>query len=395
MNYILFDDADTPNLYPLTWTKPISELRIGILTMKERWEKLLGQKISLLPAAYLREKFPLIQEQENLLINSAVLPDLDFINEIQNIQTNEVLIQDEKILAFRTSYWDGNSFSPEKITAGFLQKKCTKEQPLIKYPWDIFTRNEIVLKEDFKLITKGKKSQKLSNTVHCPAPERVFLEEGARVEYAVLNPGAGYIYVGKNAEIMEGCLVRGSLAMGESSVLKLGTKIYGATTLGPHCKVGGELNNSILQGYSNKAHDGFLGNSVIGEWCNLGADTNNSNLKNNYAPVKMWNYPKERFINTGLQFCGLIMGDHSKCGINTMFNTGTVIGVSSNIYGSGFPRQFVPSFSWGSSAGMKTYQIKKAFETAELVMSRRNKQLEETDKKILQYIFEQSQKFRH
>ncbi|MGB1307109.1 MAG: glucose-1-phosphate thymidylyltransferase, partial [Flavobacteriales bacterium] len=216
----------------------------------------------------------------------------------------------------------------------------------------------------------------------------------AKVEHAILNASTGPIYVGKDAEIMEGSIVRGPLAMCENSVLKMGAKIYGATTLGPYCKVGGEVNNSVLLGYSNKGHDGFLGNSVLGEWCNLGADTNNSNLKNNYAEVKLWSYQSERFVNTGLQFCGLIMGDHSKCGINTMFNTGTVVGVSANVFGAGFPRNFVSSFSWGGSAGYMTYRLNKVFEVAEKVMQRRAIEFNQVEKDILTEVFELTKSYR-
>ncbi len=247
---------------------------------------------------------------------------------------------------------------------------------------------------DFKLITEGRKSQKISSTNHFVQEERIFIEEGAKIEFATLNPNGGYIYIGKDAEIMEGALIRGSLSLGEHSTIKMGAKIYGATTIGPHSKVGGEINNSVIFGYSNKAHDGFLGNSVIGEWCNLGADTNNSNLKNNYAPVRIWNYRQNRFIHTELQFCGLIMGDHSKSAINTMFNTGTVVGVSSNIFGSGFPRNFIPSFSWGGDKGFSTYTIEKAFETAEIVYKRRGLEFDKLEKDILETIFQQTKKYR-
>ena len=260
--------------------------------------------------------------------------------------------------------------------------------------WHIFEYNDDCIKSDFKLITEGRISELISETNACTNPENIFLEEGAKVEHAILNASTGPIYVGKNAQIMEGCIVRGPLAMCENSVLKMGAKIYGATTLGPYCKAGGEVNNSLLMGYSNKSHDGFLGNSVLGEWCNLGADTNNSNLKNNYAEVRLWNYPSERFINTGLQFCGLVMGDHSKCGINTMFNTGSVVGVSANIYGTGFPRNFVPSFSWGGSAGYVSYHLNKVFEVAEKVMQRRAVDFNQVEKDILVKIFELTKSYR-
>ena len=251
---------------------------------------------------------------------------------------------------------------------------------------DIFSYNHHCIESDFESLTKNRISQKLSSSNQLISPEHIFVEEGAVVEHAILNASNGPIYIGKNAEIMEGCLIRGPLAMCEHSVLKMGAKIYGANTVGPFCKVGGEVTNSVFQSYSNKGHDGFLGNSVIGEWCNLGADTNNSNLKNNYAEVKLWNYSHDRFENTGLQFCGLVMGDHSKCGINTMFNTGTVVGVSANIFGAGFPRNFIPSFSWGGSSGYITFKLNKAYEVAHKAMQRRSKSFDEVEKSILDHV---------
>ncbi len=243
-------------------------------------------------------------------------------------------------------------------------------------------------------MTKNRVSSELDSSNNFTEQENIFIEAGASIRFVTLNPAGGYIYIGKDAEIMEGSLIRGSLAMCNNSVLKLGAKIYGAVTIGPFSKIGGEVNNSVIQGYSNKAHDGFLGNSVIGEWCNIGADTNNSNLKNNYTEVKLWNYNEERFILSGLQFCGLIMGDHSKCGINTMFNTGTVVGVSANIFGSGFPRNFIPSFSWGGKSGFSTYNLSKAIETAAIVMKRRSIKFDDKEKFIFKKIFENSSKYR-
>jgi UDP-N-acetylglucosamine diphosphorylase/glucosamine-1-phosphate N-acetyltransferase len=266
-------------------------------------------------------------------------------------------------------------------------------QHISKCP-DIFSMNGSELEKDFAAITKGRKSAPISATNTVMAPEKVFLEEGAIVECAVLNGSSGPIYIAKDAEIMEGSLVRGPFSLGEHSQLKLGAKIYGPTTIGPHCKVGGEVNNCVIFGYSNKAHDGFIGNSVIGEWCNLGADTNTSNLKNNYAEVKLWNYPAEKYLKTGMQFCGTIMGDHSKCGINTMFNTGTVIGVSANIFGAGYPRNFIPDFSWGGAQGFETFSIAKSFEVAKIVFSRRGLVFDEIEQDILVYVFNETQKFR-
>ena len=245
------------------------------------------------------------------------------------------------------------------------------------------------------MITKNRKSQPIPAGVNTVNQENIFLEEGAKLTFCTLNASTGPIYIGKDAEIMEGCIVRGALAMCDNSVLKLGAKIYGATTIGPHSKVGGEVNNSVLMGYSNKGHDGFLGNSVLGEWCNLGADTNNSNLKNNYAEVRLWDYNTGRFAKTGLQFCGLMMGDHSKCGINTMFNTGTVVGVSANIFGSGFPRNFIPSFSWGGASGFTVYKTNKVFEVANEVMKRRKISFDDIEKRILENVYELTKQYRN
>ena len=393
MNIILFDQINHENLLPLTFTRPISDLRIGILKIKDKWEKHLKTTVSVLTENYLQTKFPIKIEVENLLINASVIPNKNIINEINNLELGQLLVKNDTPIALVLKNFRVKSFDFTKFN-NFEQIEAKSEFLSINYPWDIFSKNGEEIKNDFKLLTKGKTSQKLSKTVNAIQIENIFLEEGAKVEFATLNPNGGYMYIGKNAEIMEGAIVRGSLAMCEYSTLKLGAKIYGATTIGPHSKVGGEVNNSVIQGYSNKGHDGFLGNSVLGEWCNLGADTNNSNLKNNYSEVKLWNYKKKGFAKSGLQFCGLIMGDHSKCGINTMFNTGTVVGVSANIFGDGFPRNFIPSFSWGGASGFVTYKLNKVFETSQLVMQRRGINLDETEQAILEEIFNRTEEFR-
>jgi UDP-N-acetylglucosamine diphosphorylase/glucosamine-1-phosphate N-acetyltransferase len=282
------------------------------------------------------------------------------------------------------------------MAQSFPGAKKLSEKPFeVLHPWDIFRLNGLAIESDFDLITKGRKSQPISNTNKVLNAERVFVEEGAVVECAVLNAQTGPIYIGVNAEVMEGSLIRGPFALCEGATLKLGAKIYGPTTIGPYSKAGGEINNSVIFGNSNKAHDGFLGNSVIGEWCNLGADSNTSNLKNNYTNVKLWNYIKQGFVDTGLQFCGLIMGDHSKCGINTMFNTGTVVGVSANIFGDGFPRNFIPSFSWGGAQGFTLYKTEKAFETAQKVLARRGQELNKVEVDILTHVFKLTAGYRH
>ena len=382
MNYILFDDF-RGNLLPLTYTRPVSEIRIGILTITEKWERFLNTKCSFYTEDYLQQKFSLNTKEDNLWVNGSICPDINLVKAIKSLSDNQCLKHNETLIAYRSK----ESIPSDVITYDdeFLQ---------VSQLWHIFEYNDECIQSDFKLLTEGRTSQLISETNACTNPENIFIEDGAKVEHAILNASTGPIYVGKDAEIMEGSIVRGPLAMCENSVLKMGAKIYGATTLGPYCKVGGEVNNSVLLGYSNKGHDGFLGNSVLGEWCNLGADTNNSNLKNNYAEVKLWSYQSERFINTGLQFCGLIMGDHSKCGINTMFNTGTVVGVSANVFGAGFPRNFVSSFSWGGSAGYMTYRLSKVFEVAEKVMQRRAIEFNQVEKDILTEVFELTKSYR-
>lgn len=393
MNYILFDDKAWDNLLPLTFTRPVAEIRAGILKIREKWEQHLNVKLSYLTKEYLQKKFPLVVQDENILINGFLLPDSDILDSIKKLNLNEVLIKNDRILAAKLSRNEVANFDYQNIES--LNKvEYLQETNDIIWPWDIFKKNELNIKADFELLTNGRKTQKLSSTNSVIGEEDIFIEEGAKVEFSILNASTGPIYIGKDAEIMENSVVRGPLALCNNAVLKMAAKIYGPTTIGPHSKVGGEVNNSVILGYSNKAHDGFLGNSVIGEWCNLGADTNNSNLKNNYAEVRLWNYESKRFIKTGLQFCGLIMGDHSKCAINTMFNTGTVVGVNANIFGEGFPRNFVPSFSWGGAHGFTVYGIHKAFEVAEKVMERRGVVLDETEKNILKEIFERTSKYR-
>lgn len=390
MNYILFDGTAHQSLLPLTFTRPVADLRVGILTIREKWEKFLGFTTTTLTQDYLEDKFPMVEFEANVMINASVIPTECLAEKVRNLKQNEALFKNEDVIAFYTSdtqeIVDFKSYKQIEITEDLFQ---------INHVWDIFRLNDVAIKLDFELLIKGRESQPIPKTVHCINKDQIFLEPGAKVEIAVLNASNGPIYLAKNSEVMEGCMIRGPFSLGEHSVLKMGAKIYGATTIGPHCKVGGEVNNSVFTGYSNKAHDGFLGNSVIGEWCNLGADTNNSNLKNNYANVKLWDYESDKFKDTGLQYCGLIMGDHSKCGINTMFNTGTVVGVSANIFGGNFPRNFIPSFSWGGSSGFTTYQLPKVFEVAEKVMERRNLKFNIQEKAILKHIFEITSKYRN
>lgn len=393
-HYILFDDSRRMNLLPLTFTRPVAEIRIGILNIREKWEKILGAKCAYLTVDYLREKFrPAEGGKESCVINGGVIPDQNLIDLILALKVDQAITWDETLIAAVLPSTPVPNYVPE--IANFKVKIDLSEKPfMVSNPWDIFAQNGKALEQDFERLTEGRKSEPISKTNQVLNPERIFIEKGAKIECSILNANSGPIYIGVDAEIMEGSIVRGPFALGNGSVLKMGAKIYGPTTIGPSSKVGGEVNNCVIFGNSNKAHDGFLGNSVLGEWCNIGADTNNSNLKNNYANVKLWNYSEKSFIDTGLQFCGLIMGDHSKCGINTMFNTGTVVGVSANIFGSGFPRNFIPSFSWGGAQGFRVYTPEKAMETAKLVFERRGIPLNSTERKILEHIFEITKEYR-
>jgi UDP-N-acetylglucosamine diphosphorylase/glucosamine-1-phosphate N-acetyltransferase len=390
MNYILFDGTVRNALLPFTFTRPVADIRVGILTIREKWEKYLGSTTTTLTEDYLSEKYPMVELEENVMINASFLPTEILSEMVSNLQANQAIFMNEEVVAFYTNdSQEEVDFDTYEIIE--FNNDCLR----IEHTWDIFSKNDAAIREDFKLITEDRKSKPIPKSVNVIAPENIFIEEGAKLEFVTLNASTGPIYIGKNAEIMEGSVIRGPFALCESGRVKLASKVYGATTVGPHSVIGGEVSNSVLMGYSNKGHDGFLGNAVLGEWCNIGADSNNSNLKNNYEEVKLWSYETENFAKTGLQFCGLMMGDHSKCGINTMFNTGTVVGVSTNIFGSGFPRNFIPSFSWGGNAGFSTYLTSKAFQTAKIVMGRRNVEFTEQDAKILEHVFEITKKWRN
>jgi UDP-N-acetylglucosamine diphosphorylase/glucosamine-1-phosphate N-acetyltransferase len=389
MNYILFDGPSRNNLLPFTFTRPVADIRIGILTIREKWETYLDSTTTTVTEDYLSDKYPMVEMDENVMINASYLPTLELVEMVKNLKENQAIFKGEDVIAFFTK---DNQEEVDFETYEALEYH--EDSIKIEHTWDIFSKNGDALQEDFNLLTEGRKSKPIPPTNNVIDPENIFIEEGAKLEFVTLNASTGPIYIGKDTEIMEGSIIRGPFALCEGGVVKLGAKIYGPTTVGPYSKIGGEVSNSVLFAYSNKGHDGFLGNSVLGEWCNLGADTNTSNLKNNYEEVKLWDYQSESFAKTGLQFCGLMMGDHSKAGINTMFNTGTVVGVSANIFGSGFPRNFVPSFSWGGSSGFTTYLTKKAFEVAKKVMDRRHVEFTEQDKAILEHVFEETKKFR-
>lgn len=394
MQFILFDGQDRFRFLPFTHTRSVADIRCGIMTMRERWELLLGASAATLTAPYLQVIYPLQHEGDHIYINSSVFANTEIVNAIHALQPEQALVQDNILIAYRTT---------QVLEHGEEQKAALQAAGTVPYTsffqrlsqvWEIFSANDRAIREDFDLLTRGKLSQELPDYVTALNPARIFVEPGARIYPCIINADSGPVYIGKDAEIMEGSIIRGPLALGAHAVLKMGAKVYGGTTIGPGCKAGGEISNVVFFANSNKGHDGFLGNAVIGEWCNLGADTNCSNLKNNYDEVKIWDEYDHKSVKTGLQFCGLLMGDHSKCGINTMFNTGTVAGVSCNIYGGDFPEKFIPSFSWGGRNGMVAYNLDKAMDTANRMMQRRNRQLSPGEQTVLQYVFEQTRKQR-
>jgi UDP-N-acetylglucosamine diphosphorylase/glucosamine-1-phosphate N-acetyltransferase len=390
MNYILFDSDVRNTLLPFTYTRPVADIRIGILTIREKWEKHLGLTTTTITEEYLEEKYPMVEMEENILINASFCPTEDLVEQVKKLSKNEAIFKGDDVIAFYTSE------SQEEVNFdAYSQIEFKDELIQIKNTWDIFTFNGKAIQLDFDLITEGRTSESIPEGVQFLNKENIFIEEGAEIVFSTLNASEGPIYIGKDALVMESSSIRGPFAMCENAVLKMGAKIYKDTTIGPYSKVGGEISNSVIFGYSSKGHDGYLGNSVLGEWCNLGADTNTSNLKNNYAEVKLWDYESGRFAKTGLQFCGLLMGDHSKCGINTMFNTGTVVGVSVNIFGSGFPRNFIPSYSWGGAAGFTTFQMNKVCEVATAVMQRKSLVFDDKEKKILEHVFEETKQYRN
>jgi UDP-N-acetylglucosamine diphosphorylase/glucosamine-1-phosphate N-acetyltransferase len=389
MSYILFDTEVRNQLLPFTHTRPVADIRCGIMTMRERWELLLNEKTTTITAAHLQEVYPSNAEGNGILINGSIFATKQLVAAVRELKPGEQLISDNLFIAANCMDEEGLSIeNRNNKTASYKKITFTDTVFNLNRIWDIFTQNERAINEDFALLTSGKTSMAIPEFVTAIAPENVFIAEGAIVNPCIINASKGPVYIDNKAEIMEGCMLRGPIALGKNAVLKMGAKVYGATTIGEGCKVGGEVSNVVFFANSNKGHDGFLGNAVIGEWCNLGADTNCSNLKNNYDLVKVWDEYENKLINTGMQFCGLMMGDHSKSGINTMFNTGTVVGVSCNVFGSSFPDKFIPSFSWGAAGETLTYDFEKAMETAERMMERRGIELTNAQRKMYQYIFD-------
>lgn len=391
MNIILFDGEEHKSLLPITYTRPVSYIRIGISTILEKWQRYFPE-VSVLSEPYLQNKFPFAFSNEAcVFVNAGLCPNSTLINAIQSLQPGQKIISKNVLLAANThksfNIQDFHLLEPIEYSGDFL---------LIQYPWDIFRNNGEALIDDFKYLTLNRKSEPLPT--HCTLignPELLFIAPGATVLASIINTSGGPVYIGNNAEVMEGCMLRGPIAICDHAGLKMAAKIYGPTTIGPYCRVGGEVNNSVFFAYSNKGHDGFVGNSVIAEWCNLGADTNTSNLKNNYGNVKIWSYPQGKMAETSLQFCGTIMADHAKTGINTMLNTATVVGVAANIFGGGFPPKFIPDFSWGGSDGFESFDLQKCFEVAERMMQRRNVTLTDNDKDILTKVAKETAIYRN
>jgi len=393
MAIILFDDNAHQTLQPLSFTRPVADMRVGILTIAEKWAKHIKIDYSFHTQAYLQGKFPLVIEERNLFINGSVCPDEELLEAIAKLHGDEALVKDGLFIAVKLNGTDAKAFNATDITK-YKTVNYTGNFNAIKYPEDIFKYNPAEIRKDFKLITKGRSSANISSTNTIMGND-IFVEEGATADCSIFNTTIGPIYLGKNSQVWEASAIRGSFALCNDSQVKMGSKIYSGTTIGPFCRVGGEVNNAVLWGYSSKGHEGYLGNSVLGEWCNIGADTNNSNLKNNYTEVKLWDYATHHFRKTGLQFCGLIMGDHAKCGINTMFNTGTVVGVGANVFGGGYPPNFIPDFGWGGKNHMELYHLDKMMETAQRVFDRREGRVfDENEKAILKKVFELTKPYR-
>ncbi|MDO6737413.1 GlmU family protein [Wenyingzhuangia sp. 2_MG-2023] len=388
MNYILYDGSFREALLPFTYTRPVADIRIGILTIREKWEHYLRLTTTTLTEEYLEDKYPILELEQNIFINAGYIPNTSFVEAVKNLKPNQKITFQEDTIAFYTTD------DQEEVDFETYETIDLELVEAIEYKWDLFLKNEYALKQDFDLLTADEISEPIPEGVQAIEKENIFIEEGAKISPCILNASSGPIYIGKNAVVLDGAMIRGPFALGENAVVKMGAKIYGATTVGPNCKVGGEIKNSILFGFSNKGHEGYLGNSVVGEWCNFGADTNVSNLKNNYSDVKVWSYEEDDYENTGQTFCGLMMGDHSKTGINSMLNTGTVVGVNANIFGSTMPEKFVPSFSWGGIKEKEEYNFDKAMETATKVMNRASQEFTAQDKAILEEVFKQTQKYR-
>ncbi len=392
-NYILFDDNHRDHLLPLTFIRPVAEIRVGILTIREKWEKWLNAKTTFLTLDYLTEKYPANITDNNVLINGSVTPNADILMEILSLKKGEILVSENTLIA---GYIDATAVNDFDGSAprGVLVKKASAKFNRIEKLWNIYRTNGEEIRSDYQLLTANRRSAEVNSTNNLMNADEIFIEEGASLDFVTINANPGPVYIGRDTTIMEGTHIRGPFGLCEGAIMKMGTKIYGPTTVGPYSKVGGEITNSVILGHSNKVHEGYMGNSVIGEWCNIGAGSNTSNLKNNYTLVKLWNYALGKFEDTDLQYCGLFMGDFARCGINTMFNTGTVVGLSSNIYGPGYPGNFIPSFSWGGALGYETFRLDKAIETIETIMRINKITLSDVDRNILEKVFKLTGRYR-
>lgn len=393
MSLILFDDQTRGRFFPFTHTRPVADIRCGILTMRGRWEKYFEVVESFTLTHFsLSKAFPFQSTGDDIYVNGQVAATRDLAAAAKNLKPDQRLLsQDGLLIAFRTGNAPGLPDEVLEHTSAFAEIIYPGELDRLDEVWDIFSKNAQMIEKDFALLTAGRTSEKIPEYVTVISAENIFIEPNAKVAPCIINAMEGSVYIGKDAEIMEGALVRGPFSLGARACLKMGAKVYGGTTIGNGCKVGGEVNNVVFFNHSNKGHDGFIGNAVIGDWCNLGADTNCSNLKNNYDEVKIWSEQAGEMVPTGLQFCGLLMGDHSKCGINTMFNTGTVAGVSCNIFGAGFPEKFLPSFTWGGIGDNTVYRLDKAIETANRMMARRDMKLSDGEIAVFEYLFNKQQ----
>lgn len=394
MQIFLFDNESwRSHLYPLAFTRPVSNLRIGLLTIDEKWSKWMGVNASFVTVDYLQAKYPRENASDSILcIRGNVLPDRVLCESLLGLKLGQSLYHNNLLLAVHVERVHSDTLLGD-LAAGTEKRSYTRPVSIIHFPEYIFLLNGAEIAKDFDLLTKGRTSAALSDSNRIIG-NRIFVEEGASAECATFNTNTGPIYLGRHSEVWEGALIRGPFGLCDNSQVKMGAKIYSNVTVGPGCRVGGELNTSVIWGNSSKGHEGYMGNAVIGEWCNWGADTNNSNLKNNYQQVRVFDYHDEVYRNTGLQFCGIVMGDHSKCAINTAFNTGTVVGVSASIFGNGTPPKFVPDFSWGQPGNYSVYELNKMFDTTKLVFERRNRTFGSLEENILKHVYEQTAKYR-
>ncbi|MDI9357037.1 MAG: putative sugar nucleotidyl transferase [Chitinophagaceae bacterium] len=387
MHIILLDNPITKkNLLPLTYIRPVSNIRCGIFTIHEKWKKYTNTTVSILTEEYLHTKFPPQYSQKNIYVDSSTIPNKKLVDAVCNLKNNEGLFFENTLIAFsldtHLTYSEAIRFNTAKKTI------FTHSYKSIQKVWNIFEFNAEEIQNDFSLVTHKRNSYLISDPFsHVYASKNIFIEENVSIKSAILNAETGPIYIGANTEVGEGTIIRGPVALCENVTTNMGTKLRPNTTIGPFSKVGGEISSSVLFGYSNKAHDGFLGNSVIAEWCNLGANTNTSNLKNNYKNVSMWNYETKSLEETAVLFCGIIMGDYSRSSINTMFNTGTTVGIGCNIFGHGFPKKYIPNFTWSDSQNDTLYAIEKLLETIENMFQRRKKIYTDEDKQLLQYLY--------